>query len=306
MLPDRPAVSLQVVDPGDCSYDRPRRTDLAVCFVFFNPARSKRLLMNYMYTVEKMRTALIPWYTIELCFGDSPPEIYDAIHVRSKSVLFHKERLCALLERKVSWWYTKVLFLDADIVFSQSGWYDDLSRLLDTHDAVQPFASAVWLDLTYTKANQERLSVLYMDKSKTYDPAYHPGFGWAFRRSWFRKTGFFQYGITGSGDTLSAAAWLGVEFPKGYLRPALAPAYEDFKKLPKPRISCLPGTIYHLWHGTHANRKYVERHKVLDGIRDIRTVVRANGDDVWELTDRKLESGLRDYFAGREDDGLSA
>jgi hypothetical protein len=37
-----------------------------VGLVFFNPAKSKRMVMNYFYTVEKLKLAKIPYYTLEL------------------------------------------------------------------------------------------------------------------------------------------------------------------------------------------------------------------------------------------------
>ena len=275
---------------------------MAVCFVYFNPAGSKRILMNYLYTVEKLKLAGTPDYTIELVF--SSPEIAGAYHVRGSTVLFHKERLCALLERRVPWYYSKLLFLDSDIIFSTPTWYSDVSRALNAYDVVQPFSSACWLDPTYKMVDIERLSVLFMDTSKPYNPAYHPGFGWAFRRSWFRRVGFFQYGITGSGDTLSAAAWLGTEFSRGYIKPAIQPAYTAYKVFPKPRVGCTEGTIYHLWHGSRKNRKYQERHTILDGITDVRTLIKENRDGVFEISDTMVREKLTTYFKERDDDGV--
>ena len=72
-------------------YDAPKqkyffsRHDMALCFVFFNPARSTKLLMNYLYTIEKLRTSRIPFYTLELCYGDNAPEIKKAFHIFTKS-----------------------------------------------------------------------------------------------------------------------------------------------------------------------------------------------------------------------------
>ena len=293
-----------VVNVGTSAYDKPSRRDIAVCFVFFNPTHSKRILMNYLYTVEKLKRAKIPYYTLELNFGKDDPEIVNAFHVRARSVLFHKERLCRLLEQKVPWWYKKLVFLDADIIFGSPSWLDDTSKLLDTHDVVQPFSNAVWMDSTYKTATQERLSVAFMDKNKTFDSKLHPGFAWAFRRSWFREIGFYDFGITGSGDTLSAAAWLGVGFPKGYLKPAFQSSYAAYCKKPRPRMTYLPGKVYHLWHGTHANRKYVDRHKILDGVTDVLSILRPNWHGVFELSDVRIEQKMREYFEQREDDGL--
>ena len=294
----------KMIEIANVRYRAPLIKDMAVGLVFFNPAKSKRMLMNYLYTIEKLKIANIPYFTLELVYNREEPEIKDAFHVYAKSVMFHKENLCTLLESKIPWYYSKVLFLDADIVFGNRDWYSEVSSALSDHDVVQPFTTAVWMDITYTRATQIRESVIYMNREKTFDHKLHPGFAWAFRRKWFRKVGFFEYGVTGSGDTLSAAAWLGVKFPPTYLKPALATAYAAFDALPKPRITCTSGPVFHLWHGTHVNRKYVDRHVILDGIKDIRTVMRPNWTGVWEFSVKGLSEKLATYFADRVDDGI--
>jgi hypothetical protein len=133
---------------------------------------------------------------------------------------------------------------------------------------------------------------------------YHPGFAWAFKRSWFRRYGFYEYAITGSGDTLSTAAWMGVEFPKGYLKPAFQRSFADYRRMPKPTMSCTPGKVYHLWHGTHKNRKYVDRHQIVDGIQDVQKIIRPNWSGVFEVLDKDVAAKLMEYFAQREDDGV--
>lgn len=300
-----PPLETCIVDVAACRYEIPKHKDMAVCFVFFNPARSKKMLMNYLYTIEKLKLADIPYYTMELLFDDHEPEIKDAIHVRSKSVLFHKETLCSLLEKRVPRSFTKLLFLDADVIFGHPGWYTEVSRLLTTYEVVQPFSSCVWLDSTYTKLVQTRLSVAYMNRTNPYNHNYHPGFAWAFQRKWFREIGFYKEGITGSGDTMSTAAWMNIKFPKGYVHQSLVPSYEDYSRMAHPNLACSTGTIYHLWHGSAKNRKYVDRHRILDGVRDVRSILETNKDGVLELTDRDVDRKMREYFASREDDGIS-
>jgi hypothetical protein len=277
---------------------------MAVCFVFFNSARSKKMLMNYFYTIEKLKFAKIPYYTMELLFDDHEPEIQDAFHVRSKSVLFHKETMCSLLETRVPRRFTKLLFMDADVIFGHPGWYDEVSRLLNTYEVVQPFSTCVWLDSTYTKLVQSRLSVAYMSRTNLYNHNYHPGFAWAFQRNWFKEVGFYKEGITGSGDTLSTAAWMDIKFPAGYVHPSLVPSYTEYSRMTLPKLACSTGTLYHLWHGSAKNRKYVDRHRILDGVRDVRSVLETNKDGVLELTDRVIDAKMREYFASREDDGM--
>lgn len=303
-IPEEPPKSQVVVDVSTCVYEKPLICDMAIGIVFFNPAKSKRMVMNYLYSVEKLKRAGLPFYTLELVYGKEEPELKNALHFRAKNAMFNKEQLCRLLERRIPWRYSKVVFLDADLIFDTPHWYADTSKRLSTHDIVQPFSSAVWLDITYTKAMLERSSVVYMNREKTYDSKYHPGFAWGFRRSWFRKYGFYEYAITGSGDTLSTAAWLGVEFPKGYLKPAFVRSYTDYRRMAKPSLTCSPGKVYHLWHGTHKNRKYVDRHQIVDGIPDVQRIIRPNWSGVFELTDKVVEAKLQTYFKEREDDGI--
>ena len=260
------------------------------------------MLMNYLYVLEKLKLANIPTYTLELYYDS--PEIKNAFHVKGESFMFHKERLCRILEKKIGWYYSKLMFLDADIIFTDPNWYSEVSDLLNKHDVVHPFKSAIWSDITYKECVQQRNTILMCEKGGKYQPSLHPGFAWAFRRSWFRKVGFFDYGITGSGDTLSVASWFDLKFPNGYLQPALKVAFDEFCKRPKPRITHASGTIIHLWHGSKKNRKYFDRHKILSGIADVRKIVKIAKNGVFELTDSEINEKMRVYFIERDDDGF--
>ena len=76
---------------GNYHYKEPDVKDLAVGFVFFNPMKSKRMLMNYLYTVEMMKAAKIPTFTLELVLHE--PEIFDEIHVTGSSIMYHTNHL---------------------------------------------------------------------------------------------------------------------------------------------------------------------------------------------------------------------
>jgi hypothetical protein len=292
--------------------------DMAICFVFFNPAKSCRLLMNYLYTVEKMRNAKIPWFTLELTYGDELPEIKKAFHIqtRNENVMFHKEQLCHLLEKRVPWQYTKLLFLDADVIFEDVEFFDNVSKLLDDYDIVQPFRNAKWLDATFKNVIQERKSAALMNRKAPFDSLnYHPGFAWAFRRSWFQKIGFFQYSITGSGDSLSVAAWLQISPPKVCLIKAVKKEFEKFflrVKQNPPRISCSEHSVFHLWHGTHKKRQYVNRHLILRNVDDVKDIVEKSANGLFDfnygrdhndcILVTRISEELKAYFVEREDD----
>ena len=283
--------------------------DMAICFVVFNPAQTKRILMNYYYARSQFEMQRLPVFTIELVYEGRTPEIPDAIHVATNSYMFHKENLYRVLFQKLPKEYKKLAFLDADVFFKDSSWYDETSKLLDTHDIVQPYETAHWLDLTYRETQLSRKTVLLMPTNK-WSFEYHPGFAWCMRRKWFKHNGFFEYALSGSADTLSCAAWLKKEFPKGFqsLPQSIRPAYEDYKaNLKEPKITYLKEmNIYHLYHGSRVNRQYAERHKMLEIDADIRKLTLKNEEGVLQWKEEKVWNPLfLGYFQQRHDDDLS-
>jgi hypothetical protein len=279
---------------------------MALCFVVFNPAQSKRLMMNYLYVANLYRSFGLPVYTMELVFEGRDPEIPTSptvFHVHGNSHMFHKERLCRLLEQRVPRRFTKLAFLDADVIFDHTGWYDETSALLDTHDVVQPFEKAHWMDLSYTEIELTRETVLKMN-GPVWDFKYHPGFAWAFRREWYRKYGFFDWAVSGSGDTLSTSQWMSKTFPRNFksLPAALRYVYKEYAQHPVPRITYRPGDIYHLYHGSRKNRQYSERHQLLEVSQHIEQMIEINKDGVYEWVDPKWNGVFLDYFKNRFDD----
>lgn len=281
--------------------------DIAIGLIFFNPCQSKRMLMNHLHVANAYRRQAMPVFTIELVFSGQAPEIPDALHVAGNSYMFHKERLCHLLEMRIPPQYTKLVFLDSDVLLSKN-WLSDVDHALDDNDLVQPFEHAHWLNMECTKVLQTRRSVLLMsgDRWDAVGQQLHPGFAWAFRREWFQKVGFFQWGITGSGDSLSAAAWMRREIPAGYpsLPESLKAAYDAFRHLPAPRIGyCKNGEVFHLYHGPLSGRQYFQRHRIINVPTDIRELISLNPDGVFEWNDpQRWNPPFLAYFKGRNDD----
>jgi hypothetical protein len=287
--------------------------DVAICFVLFNPVQSKRLLMNLLYIKNMMDSKGYPTFTLELVLGKNKPELTESKNVfivHGDSIMFHKEKLCRILEQKVPPVYKKLLFCDGDIIFKDPNWYFNLSKALDKYDIVHPFKEGIWMDLTYTQQMIRRKSSL-LSKSKLWDPLYHPGFAWGFRREWYKKVGFFDYAITGSGDTLSCAAWMRKDFsPNSGSIPkqAIEQKYKDYKNLVAkypPRMSYLDGEVEHLWHGSRKNRKYAERHTMLNSVKNIDSILYTNKEGVFEFSDTAFNTPFLNYFEERKDDDLS-
>jgi len=280
---------------------------MAIGLVMFNPAKSKKLIENYYEMIQQFEKYGLPFFTLELVYEDRSPEIPEAYHISGKSVMFHKENLYRILETMIPRKFTKLAFLDADIIFDDQEWYWKLSKALDSYDLVQPFETCFWLDED-KKIMLERESVLKL-KSNLWDSKYHPGFAWGFRREWYNKIGFFDYAVTGSGDTLSVIKWLDKHVsPKFQSLPVpLLRKYNTFcPPEDRPLISFLPGSLRHLYHGSRENRQYTERHKILNLQEDIMDLVFVNSRGLleWNSEYNNLSKKMLEYFISRNDDDL--
>ena len=302
-------------DLYDLKYKAPEKKDLAVGLVYFNSAKSKRLLMNYLYTIEKFKIAGIPVFTIEM-YEDSP-EIKDAFHIKTDFILFQKERLCHILEKQIPDTFTKLLFIDCDLVFDNVNWYNELSKKLDDFNIVQPFTKCLPLDITYkrifrrvnrvNRVNRDAMAIVFYQKFGLFKNNgirdYQTGFAWAFQRSWFRKIGFYQKAILGGGDLYSSTAWLNHDYEVEDFNRNSIQEYRDSIKEP-PTICYLEGNIYHLWHGDKKKRQYGERYNILNSVKDINDIIKMDRNGLYVITDESLKPKIRKYFMNRDDDGL--
>jgi hypothetical protein len=146
-------------------------------------------------------------------------------------------------------------------------------------------------------------------KTPSWDFKYHPGFAWCMKRDWYNKVGFFDYAVSGSGDTLSVAAWLKKTFPPGFqsLPKALRREYSKFLNKACPKITCLKGVdVLHLYHGSRDNRQYAIRHKILEVNTDITELIKPNSEGIFEWKHPNLWNPVFfEYFQNRKDDSLS-
>jgi hypothetical protein len=298
---------------ANISYKTPTKDDLAVGFALFNYTKSKRLIVNYLYTLEKMKVANIPTFTIELVIEGQRPTIKDAFHVYGSSYLFLKENLFRILETKIPQKYTKLLFLDADIIFDNPDWYDMLSESLETHDVVHCFQTAKWLDITYTKYSQPDATTFVLAENKANTSLgqlppeinYHSGFGYAFTRLWYNNTGFIDKSIIGAGDLIFTYGIFGLKYPiKQGMEFYDTIIKKWFETIQSARISYLPVTVYHLFHGGLVKRQYISRNKIFEDVENIEDAITTNKYGVYELIDKSYNDLLIAYFSSRDDDSI--
>ena len=304
-------------------YIEPTVQDTAVLICFFNPAQFKRILNNALYIISVLKQYEIPYYCIECVFKDLPPQIPDAtLVVQSNSYMFYKELLLNKLEPLVPEKYTKLVFIDADVLLDSPDWLDQISKSLDKYDIIQPFVESCWLTPDNTRVASNKLSYGFavarkrpLTMSTFYH--YHPGFAWAFKRDVFRKVGgFYDKSIIGGGDIALVLAMFPTHVSDGdfiranahgrfgeFVLESWRAYYDNFKKV-NPSIGYLPIKLFHLFHGITKDRNYTERYraisKVLKGSWNEEIFV--NKDGLYEFNTPEINDVLYKYFKDRNED----
>lgn len=303
--------------------------DLWIVTAYFNPAGYRSRRVNHELFRARVVESGLRLVTVECALGDAPfelPAAPDVLHVRARSVLWHKERLLNLGVARLPSACTKVAWLDGDVVFDNPAWAVETSRLLDRHAVVQPFARPLRLmeGCRTARRGDKRGIVATMRCDRpaldSGDAARHgeTGLAWAAQRRVIAATGLYDGSVVGGGDHVMAHAWCG-----GWSSPCLdlllgrdtayrRHAQQWASRLPRDvcgDVAHVEGTLFHLWHGDKDNRFYKARHRTLQGFAyDPAADLRLGQEGCWEWASAKpeLHGWVAGYFAQRQEDGAAA
>lgn len=293
---------------------------------FFNPAKFNSLLKNYHIFKEKLNSQGVNLLTIELAFNQDefnlPPDKY-TVQLRGSSVMWQKERLLnhglSLLPDDCD----KFAWIDCDVLFSTDQWADMASDALDQNDIIQLYKRIFYLpkgDLEYKGTHTTMLQGLVWQKiihknwlerrRKKELPFSAPGFAWAAKRSVFSDIGIYDKNIIGSGDTFLVDCYFDSWEIHGYAKKftdAMKVDMMEWKdKLDQknPSIGYIPVDIYHLYHGSLKDRRYMDRHEaILQNSYDPKTdIILKDGIFEWGSEKPMMHETIRQYFFNRKED----
>ena len=127
-----------------------RSNDIAAMTCYFNPAGFKSLRQNFDRFREGIERTNTPLYVAELTRVGEQPTIQhpNLVHLKSNDTIWQKEALLNILERTVPKQYTKIAFLDCDLLWPSNDFLDVASTKLNQVPAVQLFG-----EITYLSAN---------------------------------------------------------------------------------------------------------------------------------------------------------
>jgi hypothetical protein len=296
---------------------------LYVVTAISNPVRYKSRYKLYREFAKRVEDSGAILYTIELAFGDRQFEITERGNIRHDQVrtfheLWHKENLLnlAIANLPADWEY--VAWVDADVSFMRPDWVEETIHQLQHHMFIQMFANAIDLGPRGEpiKTHEGFVKGWYDGKltlTKYYEGG-HPGFAWAARREALDYVGgLIDWAVLGSGDRHMAAALVGQAGRT--LNRDLSKNYKDMilewqaraEKYILHDVGYMDGTLFHHWHGKKADRRYVDRWKILTENKfDPHLDLKRDSQGVYQLTDRnlKLRDDIRRYFRARNEDSI--
>ncbi len=299
--------------------------ELAVIASYFNPCGYQSRKKNLDIFLQHLKRDRIHLFLAELAFpsqefvvSSCDPDV-TTFRFRAESVLWHKERLLNLVVERLPARYTKVAWLDTDILFNTSTWFEQASERLDTYPLIQLFQSALQLDNDGNPIGNVSGRAWHVAQGKPTAFKFHrshtwPGLAWAARRELLSRHGLFDRFVVGGGDTYMSLGAFGLNhdpwrWHARRLAPRLRRAWQQwalaFAADVRNRVGFVRTDIVQLGHGSLAGRQYVDRLRILTAHDyDPAGDLRCGSGGVWQWSSPKpaFHRAVENYFFSRSED----
>jgi hypothetical protein len=252
--------------------------DLCVVTSYFSSGNTARRSALDRFR-KTMADSSIDYRIVECAFGDRAFELETGpciVHVRTSALLWQKERLLNHLISLLPPRFTKIAWVDGDILFEELDWAPRTSDMLDRWPIVQMFETVERLpgpSMETPPAPQRwpswaavHLRDPELAATGTFDKHGHTGFAWAARRSLLEFHPLYEYCLAGTGDHVMAHAMTGAASGPCIRRLIGAGTrhFKHFERWAQPlfeevrgAVHAVPGNILHIWHGKPS--PYLER-----------------------------------------------
>lgn len=285
-----------------------RPTNPVALVTYFDPAKSKYLRTNY----ERFRESLPAGLKVDVAelsyTGEfALPDAVLRIQGTDRQILWQKERLLNLLLDNVLPEHDAVLWMDCDILFESESWLEDTLDALAECDVVFPYTHVTRLDASGGVEREEVLNFYFEQHRTEFKKPVTRSFGlaWAFRREWLDRHRFDDVHMNGAGDSHEYFAMRG-DLAWGQQHVSANHYQERWQQrcqeVRDTVMGCVPGRVFHLYHGDSTNRQYNKLEKVLkeadySPTRDIKLA----GNGLWEWCgDEAVYDRIKESFSLRE------
>lgn len=296
--------------------------DICVVMSFFNPLNYNSTKNNISTIIKEFSKTNIPYYIIELIYPKQKPFIKNSIKtVKGKSAFFAKENLWNIAEKLLPEKYSKIIFMDCDVLYTNSNWVDEVSTKLDSYKIVHA-AELMYRDIYYDNiyqsvnldnTNTKSSIVKALKTNQEFDfNLFHPGYNICIDRNTLHNLGgFFEEAYGTAGDTLFWMCLLNFKRPYCcglFCAPRFKVIKESYIKY-RYNFNQICSTddidyiennyLLHLYHGSPNNREYGKQDKFIPGPFNLYK----NKDGVIEM--KIIHPTIKDltsYFQYRQDD----
>lgn len=284
---------------------------VSIC-CYFNWDNNQVRKNNY---IKFRKNFQYPLKTIEICLKESDFFIDDSTKIIASpdNILWQKERAFNLLLENLDEKYDKILWVDTDILFQNSGMMQELESKLDQYDIVQPFETVMEYRDGIISENNCLNTDGYAKTLKDYTEkkelkCIQPAFGltWAINRSIMPNGYFYDEHILGSSDLLQIQSVtldiLNKSFIGKYSDNIVRSWINYCKKMPKKKydIGYCYGSIEHFYHGKESNRGYKYRECLLNKYGfDPQLHLAIDDNGLYKIIYPELEIAISNYFNKR-------
>jgi hypothetical protein len=218
--------------------------------------------------------------------------------------MFYKENLYNISEKAIDSKYKKIIFMDADVWFTDKDWFDKCSDLLNEFEVVQPMEYCVWNEKS--KNRKILSSAADLCKGNNLEKS-HPGFALGIKRDFFNNLGgFYDKAFIGGGDRIFWESF----FPSNKFEENMKKKFNLYhgiteynnKKL-KPSVSFIKDCeAVHMPHGGMKYRKYDTRFESYLNKQINEDDFYKNEYNVYEWKNKKDSELILNYFLSRDED----
>jgi len=306
-------------------------SEAVIIACYFNPENNPYRLIAFNKFYESIKH--LNHRIVECVIGDATPELnHDNVNfslVHTQTTLWHKETLLNGLIKKLPYSFKYVMWVDADVLFTNKNWLVDAVNELQKKRIVQLFEYCVHLEKDLYKPDfnlHEAKNLMNSEPSvrhprlwrsfaanyvttnysddHNYDKHGHVGFAWGAHRSFLREMPLYDKALVGGADHIMAHAAAGHIchncIAKSFTEDidAVTKWSKKFFKKTKGKLGYVSGDLYHIWHGALENRQYLKRIKEFTPIAKDISKKDKNG-----LYVTKNDTYVKNYFKHRENTG---
>jgi uncharacterized membrane protein YgcG len=266
---------------------------------------------------------------VECIIGDAKPELPQTefiTRINTVSTLWHKEALLNNIVTKLPTEFKYVMWVDADVLFTNKNWMVDAVSELQSNRIVQLFEYCVHLEkdqykpdfnLDVAKATCGTIHLRHPNVWRSfaanyvttdysddhnYDKHGHVGFAWGAQKRLLEEIPLYDKALVGGADHIIAHAATG-HMKHNCIKKSFTDDIDAinswslaFFNKTRGKLGFVKGDLYHIWHGAIEKRQYLKR--IQDFTSTAKEITEKDENGLY-VTDN--DEYVKEYFNHRED-----